>query len=53
MSLKKVLYTKYGILIKESENNYYKYLLNNSDKKYDYISALTEFSKNCTTRYNH
>ena len=51
MSLKKVLYKKYGIIIKESEDDYYKYLINNSEKKYDYIGALTEFSKNCTTRY--
>ena len=51
MSLKKVLYNKYGIIIKESESDYFNYLMQNSDKKYDYINVLKEFVTNCTTRY--
>ena len=51
MSLKKVLFKKYGILIKESESDYYKYLAERSDIKYDYVNILQEFSENCTTRY--
>jgi hypothetical protein len=51
MSLKKVLYSKYGIMIKESESDYYDYLITNSDKKYDYVCVLKEFSNNCTVRY--
>ena len=53
MSLKKVLYNKYGILIKESESEFYHYLLENSERLYDYKNVLTEFSKKCSIRYFH
>ena len=51
MSLKKVLFNKYGILIKESESDYFNYLMKNSKKNYDYVNVLKEFNENCTTRY--
>jgi hypothetical protein len=51
MSLKKVLYKKYGIMISEAEASYYAYLLSNSKKKYDYLNVLNEFIDNCETRY--
>ena len=51
MSLKNVLYKKYGIMISEAEASYYTYLLSNSKKKYDYLNVLNEFIDNCTTRY--
>tara|TARA_B100000212_G_scaffold312262_1_gene264463 strand:+ start:1699 stop:2136 length:438 start_codon:yes stop_codon:yes gene_type:complete len=51
MSLKKVLFNKYGILIKESESDYFNYLMKNSKKNYDYVNVLKEFADNCTTRY--
>lgn len=51
MSLKNVLYKKYGIMISEAEASYYAYLLSNSKKKYDYLNVLNEFIDNCTTRY--
>ena len=51
MSLKKVLYNKYGIVIKESESDYYKYLVKCSELKYDYVNILKEFTEHCSTRY--
>ena len=51
MSLKKVLYEKHGLLIKDSESEYFDYLLESNDAKYDYNNALTSFIKGCDTRY--
>lgn len=51
MSLKKVLYNKYGIIIKESESNYFNYLIKKSKNKYEYSNALKEFIENCSIRY--
>lgn len=51
MSLKRVLYKKYGIMLNEAEASYFNYLLSNAEKKYDYLNVLNEFIDNCTTRY--
>tara|TARA_B100001989_G_C24497413_1_gene442951 strand:+ start:288 stop:758 length:471 start_codon:yes stop_codon:yes gene_type:complete len=51
MSLKKVLYRKYGILIKESESEFYNFLVENLQNKYDFKKALKVFSSRCDTRY--
>lgn len=51
MSLKKALYNKYGILIKESESQFYKILIENADSFVDYEKILIEFTNRCEIRY--
>ena len=50
MSLKKVLYKNYGIVLKESESKYFNFLVKTKEDK-SYKELLKEFSDNCTTRY--